>query len=301
MMVDYLLSSRFGPPLGLAFARLLPRRLAYSLVDRSAARMAARPNSALVRALTVNQAVVRGLDERDPRLGEAVRQVLKHAGRGYADLFGGMARGRRALEALCSVDGPFWDHVLRTYAEGHGVIVVAGHLAGFDPFILWLGNKRLPIQGLSYPDPRGSYKTQLAMRKRYGLNLTPVSMEALRQAIRHLRSGGIVMTAVDRPGLGGAPLRFFGRSAVLPVGHARLSLRTGAPMFVCACHSDGRGHYYATGAKLDPPASSGDEKVDAIHLAQRALDVLEGYIRLWPEQWLMFQPVWPERTLASEA
>lgn len=117
-------------------------------------------------------------------------------------------------------------------------------------------------------------------------------MVSLRQAIARLGQGGVVAIAADIPVAGGEPLTFFGRLAHLPVGQARLALGTGSHVLVGASHRTAGGTYCAEAALAPPPESTGDRKQDAVRWAQGALHLLEGYIRQWPHEWLMPQPVW---------
>ena len=166
--------------------------------------------------------------------------------------------------------------------------------------MLYLGVLGYPILALSYPDPKGSYVAQNTLRRRFGFDITPVSVESLRQGLRHLRAGKVFMTAVDRPGLGGEPLEFFGRQVVLPVGHTRLAVKTNARVIVGIPYLDEMGVYHGMGAEVYEPPNTGDEKRDAHELAQKVLSTFEIYIRKWPENWLMFYDVWPEIGSAEE-
>jgi len=104
-----------------------------------------------------------------------------------------------------------------------------------------------------------------------------------------------VLTAVDRPDKSGEELIFFGRKVYLPIGHARLALRTKSHIMVVVCKSDGPGHYKGISSQVIEPESTGDEYHDAVNLAQRVLAELENYIRSRPDEWLMFWPVWSDK------
>jgi KDO2-lipid IV(A) lauroyltransferase len=48
---------------------------------------------------------------------------------------------------------------------------------------------------------------------------------------------------------------------------------------------------------IEPPMElvrTGNLEQDVKLNTRRVLDILEGIIRRWPEQWMMFVPVWPE-------
>jgi lauroyl/myristoyl acyltransferase len=63
---------------------------------------------------------------------------------------------------------------------------------------------------------------------------------------------------------------------------------------VIACPSIDPYRYMARGEGPIVPEITGDTKQDVRRLAQRVIETLEGYIRRWPDEWLMFFPLWPE-------
>lgn len=292
-MLD-LANSRLGPWLGMAAARLAPRRAAYALADRVAAHMAGRSGGPQVQAVRANQAIVRGLAPGDPGLDQAAQEVLRVAGRGYVDLFRALGGGLRGLLESCTVEASL-DEALRAGAPaGRGVIAVSGHMSCFDILMITLAARGYPVRVLSYATPRGSYHTQNALRRRYGLEITPISPTSLRQAFRDLKQGRLVATGIDRPVPEGEPLRFFGRPTVLPIGHARLAIRTGALIVLGIVLDAGPGRYRAIGAGVVDPQAMGADGADERAVAQAVLDLLEPQIRARPADWAMFHPLWPE-------
>jgi|Deesub1362A_J573_1020465.scaffolds.fasta_scaffold02430_3 KDO2-lipid IV(A) lauroyltransferase len=292
MDITALAMSRVGPSLGMAIARLLPYSMACAVARRLARRAAKDPRSPLLQAILANQAVVRGLPHDDPRLEQAAIQVLENAALGYVDLFKAMAKGPEGILEHCKMHPDMQERLDAGMAEGRGLLIIGPHTLGFDFFLLWLGVMGYPVQALSYADPRGSYLTQNMMRARFGLRVTPVSVPALREAYRNLRRGRAVLTGVDRAGLGGVRLRFFGREVVLPDGPARMACRTGAPVLVGLPHRVAPGYYQADlGGWFEPP-QSGDLRKNTLELAQALLGTLERFIAQHPDQWLMFHPVW---------
>ncbi len=280
--------------MGLAIARTVPykhaRRLARWLADRAAVRSESR----LVRSVRANQAMVRGLPYQDPRLDEAVRSVLRQAAHSHLVLFRAVARGAAALKEAGCLAPEFEDAIRCAMRSGRGVLVAGAHMGSFDVAMLTLGERGLPAQVLAYRNPEGSYKALNAIRLRFGLDLTPVSLAALRKAHRRLSQGGLVVTGVDRPDPSGEHLEFFGRRALMPVGYARLALQTGALVLPAACLREGDYGYRVVGGPPIEPPQNNDPRQGARVLAQDVLAQLERIIAAHPSQWLMFFPVWPE-------
>ncbi|MGH2619898.1 MAG: lysophospholipid acyltransferase family protein, partial [Anaerolineales bacterium] len=141
------------------------------------------------------------------------------------------------------------------------------------------------------------------IRRSFGVDLSPTNFNSLRQAIRHLRKGGMVVTAVDRPDPQGELLEFFGRPARLLVGHARLAIRTGAPIIVGGTYQEANGRYRAVLLDVLESNPYADKPTGELELAQAVMRIHEHFIRQRPDQWMMFHPVWPAlaQTPAREA
>jgi KDO2-lipid IV(A) lauroyltransferase len=286
-------NSRIGARLGIALGRVLPRDAAYSLAKAVARRVAAS-GSPITDAIRANQAVVRGIDSRDPALQPIVEQVLRTAAVGYVDLFRAMARGQAGLLESMELHPKVWAWLQEHLAVGRGLLAVSAHLSCFDMILLSLPAFGYPFQALAFSDPRGSYLVQNAMRIAHGVDLTPISPQSLRSALRRLKDGGIALTGIDRPDPDGEILQFFGQPARMPVGHARLAIMSGSQVMVGVCEERGVAHYgVAPVERLDAKSytkrGEGPRK-----LAQDILLSLEPVIRARPEQWLMFFPVWPQ-------
>jgi KDO2-lipid IV(A) lauroyltransferase len=287
------INSRLGPMIGLLMGRLLNRDQAYQLADWLARIVATRTNSYTLKAIRANQAVVRGLLYDSTELDQAVHDVIRNAARGYADWYRAVARGPEALTSSVAIEKHLEQSVLESVANNRGLVLAGAHMSSFNILLLALGVKGYPIQALSYANPHGAYLVDNALRQKFGLDITPISMQSLRRAVRRLREGGLVMTGIDRPDDHGENLTFFGHQVQLPVGHARLAISTGANILVGIVKSADDGVYRIDCAPVIEPLSTGDQYRDMIVLAQKVISVVEAYIRSRPSEWLMFFPVWP--------
>lgn len=288
------LNSRLGPWLGIVLGKILNQKQAYALADWISGKAANLRGSELMRGLRANQAVIRNMAFGDPRLDQIVREVLRTAGRGYADWYLAMARGPEAVRESIDFEQGLLERIQDALQDKQGLVLAGAHMSSFNLLLLKLGVLNLPIQALSYAQPRGAVHVDNAVRLKFGVDLTPISVRSLREAFRRLREGGAVMTAVDRPDVGGDVLTFFGRPARLPVGHARLALRTGARVLIGVTETIGPGKYLVKGSPFVEPEPTGDEEKDIHRLAQRVLSWLERYIREKPSDWLVYLPVWPD-------
>jgi KDO2-lipid IV(A) lauroyltransferase len=219
--------------------------------------------------------------------------VLTNAADGLIEWFATIASPGELDNIPCTIDQQLIDEALNAPIEGQGVIIVGPHMSGFNLLLLKIAKDQWPVQILSYAEEEGSYESDNVFRKRFGLDITPISTSSLRRALKRLKLGGAVLTGVDRPNNGGEELFFFGKRATLPIGHARLALRTGARIMVVACQRAIQG-YRVVSSGMIPPESTGDASGDVLRLAQRVAGHLEQFIKERPSEWLMFFPVWPE-------
>ncbi|MGB2897074.1 MAG: lysophospholipid acyltransferase family protein [Anaerolineales bacterium] len=294
MALNEFINSRIGPMAGAFLGRVLSRKQAYHVGRFIAAKLAAKEESDLYKAVRSNLAVVKGVPYSSPDLSGGVGRVLENAAHGYVDWYRMMASGLDGIESVCEIDESMIDSALEAQSNGHGVVFVGGHISNFNLFLLLLAKRGLPVQVLSFARSEGSHRADTILRERFGINATPISFESLRQAFHRLSNNGFVITGVDRPDVGGSQLTFFNRKVELPIGHARLAIRSGAHMIVGVVRKAADGVYKVTGPPIIKPEITGNLKKDTITLAQRVAGILEGYIRSDPEDWLMFLPVWPD-------
>ncbi len=288
------LGTRMAPILGLLLVRILNQEQTYRFADWVARRLVSKKDSDMIRSVRSNQAVIRGLPFDAPELDHAVYEVIQNAARGYADWYRATHGGPEVVKASIDIDPHLVEYFNQAQAEKRGLMIVGAHMSSFNIMLLALGAYGYPIQALSYANVQGGVHVDNAVRRRFGLHLTPISPKSLKEAIRRLKGGGLVMTAADRPDVGGDELVFFGRKAILPIGPARLAIATGSRVLVGMIQTIGPNKYRAIAGSPIEPEISGDRERDIINLAQRYVDVIQEFIRERPGEWLMFLPIWPD-------
>ena len=235
-----------------------------------------------------------GGSEQD--LDRRLYRLFFNAARGYYELFHNVGREEPDLSRF---DPPVYlTEEARHYAtealnSGRGAFVIGCHTGNFDLAIVAFAQYlSVPPQFLSLADPPPGFELFNRLRQKTGALLTPISPETLRQAMRRLHEGGVVVTGVDRPtGDGDEPVEFFGATAYLPTGYIRLPIRTRSLVITLAT-------FYEDGAywiHANPPMEmvrTGDRQRDMEVNLRRVLDDIEAFIRSHPEQWMMFMPVW---------
>ena len=288
------LGSRWVTGAGMFLGKHLPPPLGHGIADLIAGLINRfRPDVYWI--LHANLRQVMGSQTDEKTLHRLVQQGFRNNARNDYDLWHLINRGAEAIRAAVHIPPQAWANLEQSQRRGQGTIIVGTHTGNFDLSILALAAHGLEIQvlGLAAP-PAGGFNLMDQMRARFGVHLTSINARTLREAIKRLRAGGIVLTGVDRP-VGGVErkVEFFGRPAPLPTGHVRLALKTDATILVAGPYRDQqRGHV----VRLSPPlvmARTGDRAQGLRANLRRVTGWLEEYIRTCPEQWAMFLPVWP--------
>ncbi len=281
--------------LGMFWSRHIPENPTYRLAWWVAGALC-RIKPAAYNTVRDNLKQVLGPGAAEATLVRAVRGVFYTLMRTTYELYRAVQRPHEEL--LRSVEFPPAAQAIvqDVLNSGRGTVLVSLHLSNFDLGAQVFAAHFPGIQLLSLPDPGPGFRVANELRREGGIEVTPLSLAALRQALRRLRAGGGVALMADRPiSELDPPVTFFGRPAHMPSGHVRLALQSGAQILIVYCVSapSGRGYVLHVEPPLEPIRASDEENAVRINV-RRVLEILETLIRRWPEQWQMFVPVWPE-------
>jgi lauroyl/myristoyl acyltransferase len=228
-------------------------------------------------------------------LAHMIRQVFFSTLRSHFDLYRAFQWPREKLGSLVDVPEATKDVARSLWNREGGSVLVFPHLGAFDLGGQILAGYVPKVQLLTLPDPPPGFQLANELRRRSGAKVTPLSSGALRQAIRHLREGGVVALTGDRPVSDLDDLvPFFGSPARVPSAHVRLALKSNAVVVMTCCVLDRATQKWVI--HMEPPLEmvrTGERAEDVRLNMRRVLDGLEAIIRRWPEQWQMFVPIWP--------
>ncbi len=191
---------------------------------------------------------------------------------------------------LLDVDGD--NFLAKTIGQKRGGILVSAHFGNWELLGLCSGLLVAPLTIVVKPLKNSRIDRQInAWRTMHG-NRIVYDWQALREGLRTLRNGGIVVMLGDQSDPGGSFFtEFLGRRTSVFLGPAWLALKTGVPLFVAMCRRTGDGRY-----KVDTEeiafSDLGTTKVDAEELARRYTNVLERYIYQYPEEWFWLHNRW---------
>lgn len=280
VIAAYHLASQLAP--------LLPRAAAYPLCDRLGDQFWFC-NPPARRAVRDNLRHVLG-DEPPERL---VRQVFRHGARNYYDTFTIPTFSSQALLDLVVVQS--WEHLDQALAAGGGAIMVAVHLSSVALAGQVVAARSHAVTSVVEPvEPPQLMELLTRLRSGGGIRVLPLGPDLTRELLAALRRNEVVGLIMDRDIAGtGVTVEFFGSETRLPGGAALLALRTGAPIIpaVAVRRADDR-----FDGRVGPPieVERGADLRDSIRLTTRRIaQRFEQDIGAQPEQWTVYQPVWP--------
>lgn len=247
------------------------------------------------RVVLANLSRVLGEDIAPDQLARTARAVFVNGARNYFDLLRLASVRVEELNRRITING--LEHLNQAMAQGQGVVLVTAHMGNWDlvgQYLRQLYPERqaiIPVEPIR-PEPLLRLVTRL--RASGGVIFVPLGVGSLRVTLQGLRRGDLVAMAADRDIQGnGLKVAFFGRETSMPVGVLELARRTGAAIVPAFCVREKDNRFTAY---VEPPlAVEWQEGVEAELRSNllKLVAVLERYLRRYPEQWVVFQAIWP--------
>ncbi len=240
-------------------------------------------------------------DEKSPQeLSRIARSNFAHYGQCMVEFLRIPLLNAGNLDALVTFGGQA--NLDAAKAAGRGVIVICGHYGNWD---LVAVAQALSGRGAHIITKEAGHEALnelwMEVRRSKGVSFLPSSESAFAM-LRVLKRGGTLGMALDqhRPGAMGVWPTFFGRPASTMRVAAMLALRVGCVVLPYnAWRTPEDKHAVVFGPAIPLVRGASDE--ETIHRTTQAYnDVLEGYVREHPEQWLWIHRRWKRRRTALE-
>ncbi len=282
--------------LGLILIPRLPQRLAQRIALAIGALLwALLPGSR--RQVTANLRHVPRLAANPLELRRAVRGVFGASILNYVDFFRQHRITPAELNQYWNVVG--LEQLDAALAQGHGCILISGHLGNFDYAMRHFANLGYPLTVTQeHLKPERLHQLVAQVRAISGVRWAPVdSPSGLRELFGALRRNEVVIMPADRDIQGrGELVSLFGAPARLPLGGVQLAQRTGAALLGVFPHRQGLAHGHGEVVPL-PELTPEERAAEPDPLRQdlrRVAKLLEQQIERNPEQWVVFAPIWAE-------
>ena len=239
-----------------------------------------------------------GRPERECR--RIARHVFRHMGRLLLEVLKLDGMPVPTLLTLIESDGD--ERVREAYRQGRGVLFFSGHFGYWEMFGVGHPLRVAPFSYVERPLDNPLLDTLLSRVRGQTGNSSIARQGGVRRMLRELSANRAVALLIDQHlhGPDAIDVQFFGRPAATTSALAALALRTGAvviPFFVLPL-PDGRYRLIAE-HPVPPPESDSPDAVR--EFTQRCTDVIEMYVRRYPELWLWMHRRWRAGTAAAPA
>jgi KDO2-lipid IV(A) lauroyltransferase len=219
------------------------------------------------------------------------RGMFSHFGRLLTVLLKFSTLRREEMLALVEFEGE--ERVVAAHEEGRGVLLFTGHFGFWEINALVHALEIKPMAVLARPlDNPLLHDLLQSARQRTG-NSVIYRRGAIRRVLRALADNQAVAILIDQhiQTADAVYVDFFNRPAATTSALAALALRTGAPVVpVFALPQPGGRFRMVYEHAVEPPRGDDPDAIRAF--TQRCTDVLEMYVRRYPELWLWMHRRW---------
>jgi KDO2-lipid IV(A) lauroyltransferase len=252
------------------------------------------------RLIERNLSVVMGLPRSDPAVKKAARRCFQTDAKNWIDTLRIGRQTQEELEEALQMEPGGWDRLTEAYDKGNGVVFVGLHLGNYDfvgQAVVMRGFRvTVPVERIKPPQ---LYDFLTRERRSKGINAVPIE-EAPRAMVQALRKREMIAILGDRAVSGTMlPVELFGKTAYLAKAPVALARKTGAELIVgCAVRIPGNRYHGMISPPVPVRRSKNVHEDDQINV-QRLAATIEPMIAAHPDQWLMFDDVWPTRDNAA--
>ena len=188
------------------------------------------------------------------------------------------------------------EHLEEAQGRRKGVLILTAHTGNWEMLTAAAAGFRLTVNVVYRPlDSLTLERLVGGLRSRFGARLIPRA-GSLRAMIRALRRGEAVALLMDQ-NVGwrkGVFAPFFGSRACTHKVMAVLALKTGAPVVPLFMRRE-NGRFMAEFQAALPTRSTGDRTADVDWNTHRYNQVIEAFVRRYPDQWLWLHRRWKTR------
>lgn len=230
------------------------------------------------------------LDEKQRR--HIAKQMYRHLARNAVEF----ARFRKIrdsgrFEELIKFNNR--EYIEKVASMGKGALVLTAHLGNWELLAAKFVYDEYKVSVLARKASFQKYENLLDRMRRIA-GVDAVDRDNIREILRRLQQGHFIgiLSDHDIPKLDGVFVNFLGKPAYTPTGIVTLSMKTGVPILpVFIIRQKDSRHII----NVEPPMDlvrTGDKKHDLNINTQRYTEIIEKYVRQYPEQWMWFHNRW---------
>jgi len=178
-------------------------------------------------------------------------------------------------------------------SRGKGIIVLTAHFGNWELVGAYMRIKGYEGATIVRKLYFYKYDEYLAKLRRIHDVGTVYRDESPKKMLRYLKDNKVLGMLADQdiPSIDGVFVDFFGKLAYTPKAPVKIAMASGAPIVPCFMIRNGLKYDYF----VDEPiyAEAGRNKEESVkHYTQKWTNVLESYIRKYPDQWVWMHKRW---------
>lgn len=181
----------------------------------------------------------------------------------------------------------------RAYEKGKGVIVLTAHFGSWELMAAALRENNCPGVTIGRRIYFRKYDDFLNKLRRSRDVEVIYRDESPRRMLKTLKQNWVVGIVADQDvdSVDGVFVNFFGRPAYTPIGPVALAKASGAVLLPVFIIREGDWHTIAIEEPIEL-ADTGNKEADLVSNTQKWSDVVESYIRRYPDQWVWMHRRW---------
>ncbi len=185
--------------------------------------------------------------------------------------------------------------------QGTAGILVSAHLGNWEVMTAAAIRRGLDMT-IIVREPNNPFVRPLIERLRgvAGGVRAPKGLPGAKAALDTLRQGRVLGLLCDQKMNDGIAVPFFGIEAMTPAAPAQLALRFGCPLVPVRVERLGPARFRLSSFDALELPDSGDRQADTVQVMTALNEILEGWIRAKPEEWLWLHRRWPKEAYAAE-
>lgn len=267
--------------------RAIPARRRYVLADTLTGALAALWRRPLI---AQNFAAMLGVTPTHPRAQRLARASVRNYGRMAIDFL--MVRTMTRAEVLAWIQPRHAEYLDAALQGGRGAILALPHVGSWDVAAAFAQAYGYQLNVVT----ESNWVAELVAGSRDGQGVALIPRDkSLRPLFRALARNecAVMLADIVQDEMQAIDAPFFGRPAPFPLGPARLSQHTGAPIVVASCVRLPDNTYQI---EAQPPLYPPDDRTAEEATAALATAVAAGFERIVaanPAQWYPFHAVWP--------
>lgn len=232
----------------------------------------------------------------EERRRDVLRGMCRNLGRMGAEFARTARWSRENIEEIVVLDGH--EHFLEARARGRGVLILTGHIGGWELSSLAHAIYGYPLSFMARPLDNARLDALVNRYRGQGGNRPIHKNESARAMLKILKQGGTIGVLADQNTMPeeGVFVDFFGTAACTTAGVARMAMHTGAAVVPgYALWDEALGKYRLCFEPAVGLANTGDADSDVRENTQRFARTIERIVRGAPEQWVWVHARWKTR------